>query len=420
MSAPLQVICCPDSFKGTATALEAATALSKGVLRAGHHPLMMPFADGGEGTSAILAHAHATASAAQNTEVKEHESPTLDALGRPISAPWWQVGSAAFLDIASASGLPAVSDCLDARRASTFGSGLLLREILQQPHSHISSVTICLGGSATTDGGAGLLLALGTKLYDAEGNLIPFNPDTSLSAESAGKAGVDIDEAIMTATRVELPEWITARRITDNCDSASERDAARERDETSPRAAAEMTWQIASDVTTSPADCAKVFGPQKGASDDDVAHLSQRIEHWCQLTGVPADTRGYGAAGACPVGLSFLAAAMGTPLSLTPGAQLVADAYRLDSALDDADFLITGEGHVDKQSGLGKVVGYLVDRAVEKQISMGIVGGVIDEDAPVARAAAATYQLPGPMSETIPQLEEAGYQLATALAGREK
>lgn len=400
---PLRVLCCPDSFKGTASAHEAATALATGVQRAGHRATACPFADGGEGTAEILASATAHR---QSLPLSSHPVPTVDALGRPLTALWRQAGPHAFMDIASASGLPAVADILDARRANTFGSGLLLEDILlhitgdgsadathfdrDAVSTKIQSITVCLGGSATTDGGYGLLSALGARLYDENNHPISARPNSR--PEPWLKSDVPIGELILAARRIELPKALTHPSL------------------------ANIEWQIASDVTTTPHDCASVFGPQKGASESDVQYLTNVIEHWCGITRTNPRREGFGAAGGCPIALYYLARHLGTRISIVPGAKLVSEAYGLPEKLNEADFLITGEGHVDKQSQLGKVVGYLCGLATQHGVPVGLVGGVIDQDAPVVRLAWATAELPGPMSETIQQIADAGFQLASKLA----
>ena len=154
-----RVLCCPDSFKGTATAREAAEAMAVGVRDAGAEPVVAPMADGGEGTAELLADA---------PSATRHDVTVADAVGRPATAAWWNLGDGrAVLDLASASGLPAVADVKDARAASTRGTGELIRDCLDHG---IRDLTVCLGGSATTDGGSGIVTALGGAVLDAEGN----------------------------------------------------------------------------------------------------------------------------------------------------------------------------------------------------------------------------------------------------------
>src|SRR5699024_10997895 len=146
-AALFRVLCCPDSFKGTATAREAAEAMAVGVRDAGAEPVVAPMADGGEGTAELLADASPSAA--------RHDVTVADAVGRPATAAWWNLGDGrAVLDLASASGLPAVADVKDARAASTRGTGELIRDCLNHG---IRDLTVCLGGSATTDGGSGIV-----------------------------------------------------------------------------------------------------------------------------------------------------------------------------------------------------------------------------------------------------------------------
>ncbi|WP_035122551.1 glycerate kinase [Corynebacterium freneyi] len=356
------VICCPDSFKGTATADEAAEAMAAGVRDAGATAVAVPMADGGEGTAELLARAWAV------DEAVAHDVDAVDAIGRPITARWWEpTPERAVLDLASASGLPAVADSPDALGASTFGTGEVILDALDHG---ATDLTLCLGGSATTDGGAGIVVALGGRIVDASGRAAPRGGGALAGADRLDLTGLD------------------------------------------PRAR-RATWTLVLDVTTPPRDAPAVFGPQKGATPEQVRHLTEALVSWCRICGVGPDEAGYGAAGATPVGISAVA---GASLSIEGGAALLGRATGLDEAMSAAscDLILTGEGSVDAQSHVGKVVGWVVDHA---GAPVHVIGGVVDEEAVVVKHATGTTALPGPMEHTCKQLRAAAYE-ATVRAAR--
>ncbi|MFC3849613.1 glycerate kinase [Corynebacterium hansenii] len=388
------VICCPDSFKGTATAREAADAMAAGVRDAGARAIAAAMADGGEGTAELLAAAWAATDSEDAEEsAKEidgagrsaiahaavaHDVATVDAIGRPFTARWWEPAPGrAVLDLASASGLPAVADAPDALGASTFGTGEVILDALAHG---ATDITVCLGGSATTDGGAGLITALGARVLG--------------DAQDPGGG------ALARATRIDF--------------SALDPRARRAR------------WTLVLDVTTPPRDAPSVFGPQKGATPEQVEQLTGALLNWCRICGVDPVEPGYGAAGATPVGIAALVAAAdgtGRP-TIERGAPLLARATGLDHALTDgtADLILTGEGSVDAQSHVGKVVGWIVDAAAEhapggRTTPVHVIGGRVDEGAAVVKRAHAATALPGPPERTREQLRRAAYD-ATLRAAR--
>lgn len=358
------MLCAPDSFKGTATAGEAAAAMAAGVRDAGAVPVEAPMADGGEGTAELLADAAGSAI--------RHDVAARDAAGRPATATWWDLGDGrAVLDVASASGLPAVSDVLDAPAASTYGTGEVIADALAHGIRH---VTLCLGGSATTDGGAGIVAALGGRLT---------------GGRPTGGDGVATAQSIATAGGVDFSGL-------------------------DPRLRG-VSWTLVTDVTTPPRDSARVFGPQKGATPEQVEQLTEVLVNWCAITGVDANAARYGAAGATPVGIAAISrAAGGGEPAIEPGAALVARETGVHELLPESepagvDLVLTGEGSVDGQSDAGKVVGHLLRRAASctPPVPVHLVGGRVDRDSAVAARAAGATELPGPMSETIAGIRRA-------------
>lgn len=316
-AAPLRVVIAPDSFKGSCSAVTAAQAIASGA-RAALGPAArltaIPFADGGEGTLDAL-------TAAWAGTIRQVE--TQDALGRPRTARFGisADGRTAIVEAAEANGLPWVSDLpLRALDADSFGVGVVLRAALE---AGATELLVCLGGSATSDGGVGMLRSLGARFLRADGAEI-----------APGARGLsDLASADLTGI---LPAARGAR------------------------------WRIAVDVTnplTGPEGAGPVFGPQKGATPEEViaidaglARLARVLERSSGDAGSPAHldartTPGLGAAGGLALGPALLWGA-----ELLPGAEMVAEAVGLDGAVRGADIVITGEGRLDAQSFDGKVV----------------------------------------------------------------
>ena len=315
------VVIAPDSFKGSLSAGDAAFALERGarkLLPDNAAVLMFPMADGGEGSlDAVLA---AWAQPALSMS-------TVDALGRAREANYGfdLEGRRAVIEAAQANGLPHVLDLpFQPLRADSYGVGLIAATLIERGAREI---TLFVGGSASTDGGTGLLHALGVRFLDSTG------------AELAPGGG-----ALPSLFAIDLSGLIAG--------------------------AAATKWRVAVDVTntlTGFNGAAKTFGPQKGASASDVAILDKGLT---QLAKVLAQTEtasdrglsaaaianlpGVGAAGGIAAGLVVLFGA-----ELVPGAQLVADVIGLSAAIKGADVILTGEGQLDRQSLDGKVVDYL-------------------------------------------------------------
>ncbi|WP_092108783.1 glycerate kinase [Brevibacterium sandarakinum] len=376
MEAPT-IVCVPDSFKGSAGAPAAAAALARGARQVFPDSQItdLPFADGGEGTlDALLA---VWDTPARSVEV-------VDALGRPTTALFGisADGKTAVIEAAQANGLPQVSDvALAPERADTYGVGLIARHVLDQG---VEEILLCIGGSASTDGGVGIASALGAAFTDPSG--APIAPGGGgLSA----LANVD--------------------------DSALD-----------PRAR-EVRWRIAVDVDnplTGPRGAAAVFGPQKGADAASVAVLDSGLAHLAEVLAASASeassvaaTPGFGAAGGIPLALTSLLGA-----EVVPGSTMVAEAVGLTEALAAADIVLTGEGSLDTQSLGGKVVAAVRDYAPASARIIVIAGRVALSPAE-CRAAGITAALsiaPGPadlaeLSERAEELIEATAAHACAL-----
>lgn len=333
----MRVLIAPDSFKGTLTSVEVARAFADGWLRA--RPLddvrLAPLADGGEGTLAAVA-----ASGGWSWRSTTVNGP----LGAPVEAGWLlrADGGAAFLEMARASGLSLVPPALrDPVRASTRGTGELLRAALD---AGVREIAIGIGGSATTDGGAGALAALGAAI----------GPDPGPGGEhpwSISLAGLD------------------------------------------PRLA-EVRLRIACDVTNpllGLQGAAAVYGPQKGASPETVAWLDARNARFADALEAATGrseraTPGAGAAGGLGFGLLAVAGWF-ADLRLVPGIDLVMAETGFDAALAACDLVLTGEGRVDAQTAYGKTAQGVALRARAAGRRCIAVGGSVTQEGAAAMAA---------------------------------
>jgi glycerate kinase len=314
----MRVLVAPDSYKGTLTSVEVARAIATGWKRARPDDLvrLAPLADGGEGTLVAV-----EASGGWS----RREADVADPLGRIIRASWLARDDdrAAFVEMAQASGLSRLHpDERDAMHATTRGTGDLLRAVLD---AGIREIALGIGGSATTDGGAGVLRALG--------------------------AGVDED-----LDRVDLAGL-------------------------DPRLG-DTRLRIACDVTNpllGPDGAAAVYGPQKGATPAQVAALDARLARLADAlesaTGRrERETAGAGAAGGLGFGLLCLADRFAS-LRLEPGIDLVMAETRFDDELAAADLVITGEGRIDAQTAFGKTAMGVARRARAAGVRCVAIGG---------------------------------------------
>jgi glycerate kinase len=305
----MRVVAAPDKFKGTLTASEAADAIAEGWRLADGRAEIdrVPVADGGEGTLDALVSA-----LGGRLERARVRGP----LGDPVVAPYGIAetgrGRVAIVEMARASGISLVpEERRRPRRATTFGTGeLVLAACRHRPRR----VIVCIGGSATTDGGGGMAQALGARLLDEEGNEI-------------GPGGGALVRLATIDVRGLAPE---VRGV---------------------------EFVVASDVDSSlvgPGGAAAVFGPQKGASPEDVRVLDEALGHYAAVIrrDLALDVRnqpGAGAAGGLGAGLvAFLGA------RLRPGFEVVAEAVGLPDRLASAEVAVTGEGKYDRSTERGK------------------------------------------------------------------
>ncbi|RNE49757.1 glycerate kinase [Corynebacterium alimapuense] len=357
----VSIVIAPDSFKGTATAEEAALYLGEGVrsIIRDAEITLAPMADGGEGTAATF-------------EGEKLTLQTTDAAGRLSEASYVfdAAEKTAYIDIAAASGLPAVADRRVPLTGDTYGTGVLIADAQSRGAQRI---VLCLGGSATIDAGTGILTALGAITSNAAGYAL--RPGGGALGELAS-----IDTA-----QLNIP-------------------------------AAAVEWVLLTDVTSpvvGPEGAATVFGPQKGASAEDIALLDAALLHVCDILEVDPTTPGYGAAGAVPVAIHWLSRLLhgdDSHVHVLPGAPLVANALQLDELIPRANLVITGEGAFDQQSLTGKVVGTIADLVADTAAVLAITAGRIDSDPGEGVIA---IEL-GKSQDVATQLYDAGVQIATA------
>lgn len=333
----MRVVCAPDKMRGALDAAEAAAALAAGVRAAGGTPVEHPLADGGEGSR------HTVQTARGGTVVSVD---TVDALGRSAKASFGCLADGtALVEAAEAigwAGLPAAGH--DVMRASSAGLGAPLLEAVRQGARRI---IVFLGGTATMDGGTGLLAALGAAVLDTDGN-----PLAGSGADLARIASVDLAPARRRLAGVDLV--------------------------------------VAADVVSplfGPDGAAHVFGPQKGACSRTVELLDDGLRRLAPLLGVGA-AHGGGAAG----GLGAALLALGA--ELVPGADLIRQLTHFDSHLATADLCLTAEGKVDASTDAGKTVRAVVDACAQAGLPCVVLGGTITPDADRLYRHGATAVLP--------------------------
>lgn len=328
-----KIIIAIDSFKGCITSTEANNAVKKGFSKV--FPdckiLSFPVSDGGEGTLPLLTRL------SKGTYVT---TKVTDSLGEPITAEFGVSGKdnqTAFIELASAAGLPQVPlERRNPMETSTYGVGELILAALKMGKTHL---IIGIGGSATNDAGTGLLSALGYKFLDAFGNVLPGKGATL--------------EKIKSVESSQVTPLLKDIQIDVVCDV------------TNPFYGEQ--------------GAAYIFAPQKGANTEMVSRLDDGLRSFAQViketTGCDvSQLAGAGAAGGVGGALAaFLHA------QLHPGIDFILDALDFDKEVADSDLVISGEGHIDKQSTMGKVVSGILKRSRRAQKPLILFGGGIDD-----------------------------------------
>ncbi|TXC94173.1 glycerate kinase [Streptomyces sp. ISID311] len=364
-----------DKFKGSLTAVEVAEHVTAGLRRVlpGLDVAAVPVADGGDGTVAAALAAGFT----------RHEAQVTGPTGTPVTATFALRGDGtAVVEMAEASGLQHLPDGVFAPlTASTYGTGELLRAALD---AGATSIVFGVGGSATTDGGAGMLAALGARLLDADGEPVAPGGGPLRELATADLSGLD-------------PRLATTRIV------------------------------LASDVDnplTGPKGAPAVYGPQKGANEADVATLDAALAHYAEVLAQAVGPRaadvalapGAGAAGGIGYG-----ALVALDAVFRPGIEVMLDVLGFAPALARATFVITGEGSLDAQTLHGKAPAGVAAAARAAGLEVAAVCGRLQltpdalQAAGIRRAYALTDLEPDParcMAEAGPLLERAAERLA--------
>lgn len=321
MDAPRTVVIAPDSFKGSLGAREVAAAIARGWLDVRPHDLVrvMPQADGGEGTLDAIA-------AAVPDALRREVGPVTGPDGRPTPGEWLELpGRVGVVELAQCSGLPLLRE-LDPLGATTRGLGEVIRHALD---GGVESLVIGLGGSASTDGGAGALSALGLVLLGGDGDPI-----------------ADGGAALSSLARID---WSGYREP--------------------PPGGVTLLADVASPLL-GPRGAAAVFGPQKGADAAAIRTLEHGLSLFAQLLGGDPAAAGSGAAGGTAYGFAATWDAR-----IESGAQALQRLTGLTEAIGSTDVVLTGEGRFDDTSMAGKVVGEVIALANRHDVRVGIVAG---------------------------------------------
>lgn len=301
----MKVVIAVDSFKGSMSSMEAGKAAAEGILAARPEAevVVKPLADGGEGTTDAMI---------EGLGAEKIEVTVTGPYEKPISAYYGYLKETktAVIEMAAAAGIT-LSEEKDPMCATTYGVGEMINDALERGCRRF---IIGIGGSATNDGGVGMLRALGYEFLDKEG-------------KDVGNGG----QALGKITQIKT-------------------------DKINPLLA-EAQFQVACDVTNplcGENGATYVFGPQKGVKEEQKSELDQAMRHYANATrslfGCDfSEMEGTGAAGG--MGFAFLAY---LPSELTPGIELILNAVELEKELQDADVVVTGEGRLDFQTAMGK------------------------------------------------------------------
>lgn len=358
-----RVVIAPDSFKGSATAIDAARAIAEGWRseRPDDEVRLLPMADGGEGTLDAFEAAHPHSRRMPLTVTGPDD--------RPVETSWLLLpDGTGVVELAGASGITLL-DPLCPFDAHTLGFGQAIAAALD---AGVERLVLGIGGSASTDGGAGALSALGARFFDESG-----------SAISPGNRGLaDLAE-------IDLG---TVRAL--------------------PRGGA----VVLSDVTSTllgTEGAAAVFGPQKGATVADIPLLEANLARLARILASGFETvAGAGAAGGAGYGLLSWGA------SLVAGAEAIGSALGAPAAIAAADVVITGEGRFDSQSAVGKVPSWLAGQARASGVTAMLVAGAIEAEPTQFAVALSLTELAGSSTDAranaLHWLRAAGGRLARA------
>ncbi|MCC6978350.1 MAG: glycerate kinase [Candidatus Melainabacteria bacterium] len=335
----MRIVVAPCAYKGTFSPTMVARAMAEGVRHAVPEAVIeiIPLADGGDGTIEALY----TGAGGQVEEL-----PVDGALNEPATAKWLSLPDVAVVELASACGIAKLTGrTLKPLEAHTHGLGQVIKTVVNS--RRFRRLVIAVGGSASTDGGAGALTACGVKFLDANGKEV---------AQGGGNLG-----RIAKADVSAIKDWLR-----------------------------DVKMEIATDVhnpLTGPNGAARIFGPQKGALESDVELLENNLLHFAEIL-VSATGRGdrespgAGAAGGTAFGLASAFNAQ-----IISGFAFVKEILNLESKLEKADLIITGEGKLDMQTISGKAIGELVKLSKSMRRDLIAVPAIVAKDFPNSSSA---------------------------------
>lgn len=364
----MRIVVAPDSFKDAlgAAAVAAAIAEGLGCGRGDHEIICIPMADGGEGTLDVLLDAVAG---------RRQRVAATGPLGEPVDVAVGLINQAstAVIESALVSGYGLVpKERRDPLRATTYGLGQVIRSVIE---AGLEEIILTLGGSATVDGGAGMMQALGMTCLDESGRVIRKHI-----------GGGDL-------SRIRQLCW-----------------------DRPPKGIKHVQFTIACDVLNpacGPRGAAAVFGPQKGADAAMVGELERGLSRWVDLLEAASgrelrDEPGTGAAGGVALPLLALSGA-----TLRPGVDLVSETVDLAHHVGAADLVVTGEGRLDGQTMMGKVVGSVGRMSKAAGVPcVAIVGSTGDGAEACDEVLDGVYTLDCPLSQTELRLREVAERVA--------
>lgn len=329
----MKIVIAPDSFKESMTAQKACDAIERGLKKIIKNVefIKVPMADGGEGTTQSLVDA---------TGGKFYHTESTGPLGEKVNSVFGILGDGktAILEMASTSGLEIVPrEKRNPMLTTTFGTGELIKKAMDMG---VSTVLIGIGGSATNDGGAGMIQALGGKLLDKNGNQIGFGGGKLSEIER-----IDLSE---------VDERLKNIKIIAACDVQN--------------------------PLTGPTGASHIFGPQKGADKEMVEILDENLKHFAEIIRKDLgkdieNVPGAGAAGGLGAGLmAFLSA------ELKKGIDIVIEYSKLEEKMNGVSLVITGEGSIDGQTRFGKTPYGVAKTAKKHNIPVVALAGNVGKD----------------------------------------
>lgn len=386
MTVPQRILIAPSGFKGSLEADVVAESIASGIRRVipGANTITMPIPDGGEGTAKMLA---------QSTGGQLIHTKVTGPVGQTVRSHYALLGGAqegvAVVEMAAAAGLSLVpKDLRDPSQTTTYGVGELIAQALENPAVH--TILVGCGDSGTSDGGAGALMALGARILDQEGQPLPLGGAHLIKAAQLDPSGLH-----PRLSEVRLVLALNQHNI-----------------------------------LTGPKGVARVFGPQKGASPQQVEELDQALTHWADLLEETYEAQegrqgqvnfhsgpGTGASGGLGAGLAYIGA------ELTPRFEALIDSglagINLNQEIQEADLVVTAEGAIDFQTPKGKVPAEIATRSQKAGAPVLALAGSIGKKAyRVHDAGIDAYASIIPLPMDLDDALEQGQELLTDSAER--